>query len=637
MNSKLSGRCLIPIMILMFFTVRLAPVYPQGVELTEEIFFQPIETVITAGRTEQSIERAPATVAVISSDEIKASGALTVPELLRLVPGLDVVTVTASHSEVNARGLNQILSNKMLVLIDGRSVYLDFFGGIIWQGLPIVLDQIDRIEIVRSPSSALYGANAFSGVVNIITKTPRQLHGSHIVVQGGQNSSLNTSFVAGNWKGNTGYRVALGTRQINSYDDAEKESERHVLGNILVEHRFDNDAKLSLEAGLIDGSIVQIVRLDQNKFDATTTYAKMNLDHDSWKLQAFWNRGSETGQAFFPPGPDVDILYNTFDLEAQQKLDLGMNNTFIYGTSYRFCTIESSIIDKAHEQNLFAGYFQDEYRPLPELSFLAGGRIDYHPLAGVNFSPRGSMIYAPDGSHTFRISVGQAFRNPSFTDSYIQVETNDIPGFDFGVKINGQPDLESEKITTYEFGYTYYPSHRFRWEVDVFTYNFNDYIGPGAVQYPGGLPVQSFVNLGSARAYGFELSADIVPVHWMKLSSNYSYQDMDNNYTVLKQQSSPYHKANFKTFISLPCCLSASFLASYVGKTIWEVPTEDGGYGVSETEAHTRCDAKLSFLYKKRNLDVFIAAYNVFNNRQREYPLAEAIKRRVTAGFNWSF
>ena len=606
-------------------------------ELTEEVFFQPIETVITAGRTEQSIERAPATVTVISSEEIRASGAMTIPELLRLVPGLDVMTISSSHSEVNARGLNQVLSNKLLVLIDGRSVYFDFFGGVIWQSFPIPLDQIDRIEIVRSPSSALYGANAFSGVINIITKTPRQLHGGRLTMRGGENSTLYTSYVQGNRKGNTGYRLALGSRQINSFRDPEMDSEDVVLGNLYLEHRFENDAKLSVETGLSHGSLVQNVRLQDNKFDATTTYAKMNLDHGSFALQAFWNRGDESTSAFFPPGDDIDILYNTYDLEAQHTVSLAMKHTFIYGASYRFNTIESNIIDRDHEQNLIAGYFQDEYRPVPEVSIFAGARIDHHPLVGMNFSPRGSVIYAPTNRHTFRISISRAFRNPSFTDSYIQLSIPPPPGLPIGVQLVGEPDLGSEKITTYEFGYTYFPRHYFRWEVDVFAYKFNDYIATGALNMESGIPVQSFVNLGSATAYGFELTADLLPAPWLKVSSNYSYQNLDNNYTVEKEQESPSHKANFRVFLFLPASFSASFSASYVGKTKWEIPTLTGGFDPTPTKAHTRCDARLGYLLEKSSLEIFLAAYNLFDSRHVEYPLGEEIRRRVTGGVSYSF
>jgi len=629
MSFRLTKKCMM--ILLLLFNLQVISSYSQETGLTEEVLFQPIETVITAGRTEQSIERAPATITVISSEEIKSSGALSIPELLRFVPGIDVMTITASHSEVNARGLNQLLSNKLLVLIDGRSVYFDFYGGVIWQGLPILMNQIDRIEIVRSPGSALYGANAFSGVINIITKNPRQLNGGHIQVQTGENGAVHTSAVVGDWKGDTGYRFALGTRKINSYRDPDTESEDHVIGNFYIEHRLKNDAKLSAEAGMGRGSIVQIARIEETKFEATTSYAKMNFEQGSFKLQAFWNRGDEIGGAFFPPGDDVDILFNTFDLEAQHMLELGKKNSFIYGGSYRFNKIESNLIDRDHNQNLSAAYFQNEYRPLAEMSLLVGARVDHHPLVGINISPRGSFIYSPTSHHTVKFSVGKAFRNPSFTDSYIKLATP------LGLQVIGESDLESETITTYEIGYMFFPGYRLRTEVNLFKYSFKDYIGFGEPALVDQIPVQSFVNLGSATSHGFEVSADIIPIRWLKVSSNYSYQELDNKYTVLKEQYPAKHKANIKLFFSLPRGLSASFLTGYSGEGKWEVPTQQGDYAEALIKAHTRCDGRLAYLLENQRLELFAAVYNMWDTGNKEYPFGEGIRRRIVGGINFSY
>ena len=634
MRPQILMKGMVLVLILCFFA---SVTSAQQSELTEEVFFQPIETVITAGRTEQSIERAPATVTVISSEEIQASGAMTIPELLRFVPGVDVMSITSSHSEVNARGLNQLLSNKMLVLIDGRSVYFDFFGGTIWQGLPVLLNQIDRIEIVRSPGSALYGANAFSGVINIITKTPRQLNGGHLQIQGGEHSTLYSSLVHGDWKGDTGFRFAMGTRNINSFRDSDDESEDVALGNFYLEHRLSNDTKVSAEAGQSRGSIVQIPRIDYNTFDATTSYAKMNLEHKSFNLQAFWNRGDETGGAIIPPGDDVDILYDTLDIEGQHIIEIGKANTFVYGASYRFNTIQSNMIDRDHEQNLLAAYFQDEYRFSPSVSLLFGGRVDHHPLVGLNLSPRGSLIYAPTGHHTVRLSVGKAFRNPSFTDSYIYLTTN-FPGPQ-NFRIEGEKDLESEKITTYEVGYMFFPGYRLRAEINAFHYELKDYIGTGTLSIDpvDNVPVQSYVNLGTAKANGFEVSADVIPLRMLKVSANYSYQDLENKYTVHQAQYPPEHKANIKMFLTLPHGLSASFLASYVGETMWETPNLDGSYSESLTDSHIRCDSKVGYLFEEMRIELFAAAYNLFDSGHKEHPFAEKIRRRVIVGFNYTY
>ena len=454
-------------------------------------------------------------------------------------------------------------------------------------------------------------------------------------MQGGENSTIYSSFLLGKRKGDTGYKVALGTRHMNSFGGEDTEFEDVALGNFSIDHRFANDAKLSVEGGLIHGTIAQNVRLEDVKFDATTSFMKMNFDKGPFTLQAFWNRGDETSEPFFPGGEkDTDILYNTLDLEAQHAVNLGLKNSFIYGLNYRYNTIESNIIDKEHKQNLVAGYFQNEYRPVPEVSLLAGARVDHHPLVGVNFSPRGSVVYAPTPNHTFRVSIGRAFRNPSFTDSYIQVL---IPGQPIGVQIVGEPDLESEKITTYEFGYVYFPRYYFRWEIDIFAYKFSDYIAPGPLDFSSGLPVQSYVNLGSATAYGFELTADLIPAPWVKLSANYSYQNLDNKYTVLKQQLPPKNKANFKSFLSLPSGISASFSASFVGKTKWEIATPQGAYELQETGSHTRCDARLAYNPGKKNLELFTAVYNLFNSVHKEYPRGGNLERRATAGMRVSF
>ena len=607
----------------------------QTPELTEEFIFQPIETVITAGRTEQSIERAPATVTVISAEEIRASGALNIPELLSLVPGLDVATISSSHFEVNARGLNQLLSNKLLVLIDGRSAYFDFFGGVIWPALQIVMDQIDRIEIVRSPSSALYGANAFSGVINIITKSPRQIGGSHFSLRAGEQSTLYSSFLYGVRKGDTGFRFALGGRSMNSFGKSARDFEDNVLGNLLLEHRFADDSRLSVEGGLIHGTVSQLVRLNNNDFDATTSYSRLNYNKGTFSLQTFWNRGDETGDPFFPGSAPVDILYNTFDVEAQNTFKLRSNHTFIGGLTYRFNTIESNVIDKNHQQNLIAVYFQDEYRPIPEVSLLGGARIDHHPLVGVNVSPRGSLIYSPTGRHTFRASVGRAFRNPSFTDSYFKLYVPLAP--DFGFNLLGASDLKSEKITTYELGYTFFPKHYFRSEIDLFTYRFKDYIEPGQLDTTVFPLVQSFVNLGSARAWGLEVTLDVLPAPWIKLSGNYSYQSLTNDYTLLEQQQPASNKFNFKAFLSLPGNLTTSFSVSYLGRTTWEVPDPLGNYYAAETDSRTRCDTKIAYNALKNHVEVFLAAYDLFDSRYREYPSGEEIRRRITSGISISF
>lgn len=617
------------------------PGHANAQALTEEMIFQPIETVITAGRTEQRIERAPATVTVISAEEIRASGAMNIPELLSFVPGLDVTTVSSSHFEVNARGLNQILSNKLLVLIDGRSAYFDFFGGVIWPALQIVMEQIDRIEVVRSPSSALYGANAFSGVVNIITKAPRQIDGTTVSVRGGEQGSIYSSLVHGKRYGDTSVKFALGGRRMDNFgNNPNRRFENNLLGNIFVSHRFGANQMLAVEGGVINGTVTQNVRVSDNDFDATTSYGKLNYEYGDFSLQSFWNHGTETGDPFFEGTDDAEILYNTFDIEAQQTLELANRHTLVIGGSYRYNTIESNLTGFEHCQNLLAAYLQEEYRPIPEVSLLGGMRVDRHPLVGTNFSPRASLIYAPTGRHTFRTSVGRAFRNPSFTDSYFDLTVPLPEPAPPSFTLVGKSDLKSEKITTYEFGYTYFPRHFFRAELNFFLYRFSDYIGVDTLGFnqANARLEQSYVNSGSAKNHGFELAFDVLPCPWIKLSANYSYQDLTNNFSVLEKQLPTKHKLNFKSFLNLPYNLSCYLALSRINKSIWEIPTAEGKYLEAAAEAHTRLDARLAWETLQKRAELFVAGYNLLDHGYSEYPvLGETIHRRVTTGCRFTF
>src|SRR5438093_456289 len=155
---------------------------------TDEDIFE--EQVVTAGVHASSEAKAPASLTVISADEIRLTGASTIPEILRRVPGVDVAEMNPSDTNVSIRGFNRRIANKVLVLVDGRSVYQDFLGGTFWPLVDVAVPDIARIEVVRGPGSALYGANAFAGVVNIITRTGEEAAGVRAYAQAGNHNTF---------------------------------------------------------------------------------------------------------------------------------------------------------------------------------------------------------------------------------------------------------------------------------------------------------------------------------------------------------------------------------------------------------------------------------------------------------------
>ena len=193
----------------------------KAVPKRELLLMMEIPIVITAARKEQPITEAPSTISVITEEDIRQSGAINLPDILRMVPGLDIMSVRLSDFNVTARGFNHLTANGMLSLIDGRSVYLDFLGTTLWDELPFVLEDIKRIEIIRGPGSALYGANAFHGVVNIITKSPRDLKGTLCKAVVGQLSTHLGSVIHAGVTDKLGYKFLFRWGEINQWRDKE--------------------------------------------------------------------------------------------------------------------------------------------------------------------------------------------------------------------------------------------------------------------------------------------------------------------------------------------------------------------------------------------------------------------------------
>jgi len=219
-------------------------------QLQDEALYLKEETVSIASRYEQPISQAPSDVYVITGEDILNSGATDIPTLLRQVPGMEVMQMNAVDFNVSVRGNNQLKANKLLVLVDGRSIYIDQSALVLWKFLPVALTEIKRIEILKGPASAVYGFNAFDGVANIITKSPEEIKGTTLQVSGGDVGTLLTSVVQAGTMGNWGYRLSAGHEQSQQWLDrsvAALNGQR--LGGV-AEYRLLGNRKIRAEAGI---------------------------------------------------------------------------------------------------------------------------------------------------------------------------------------------------------------------------------------------------------------------------------------------------------------------------------------------------------------------------------------------------
>lgn len=424
-----------------------APKPPDNLKARTEDVFE--ETVVTASRGKQSPLDAPNSTAVITEQDIRLSGITKIPELLRRLAGIDIMEVTGGQTEVSIRGFNQRLSNKVLVLVDGRSVYVDLLGATFWQALSIGVEDIDRIEVVRGPGSALYGADAFNGVINILTKRPGQGKNGVSGGYGSQSTAHGSLWASGQNKG-FGWRAAAGydylprwSREVpNGRADVrlgvsdQVESARTVRIDVRGNQKLGKETNIYLGGGLVQGNL-EVLGLgalnDLMLPNLAATDLTGGLSSKYVELRTFWNRFRSDsvlnvayeGQSLLPSRAEQNIVDNEIQLKAGFDVSPTIRNELRAGGSYRFKDVNWTFLDKRRTEHHFGIFFHDELTLGKTVTVVGDMRLDYVPyLARFVPSPRGALLFHPTKRSTVRANVATAFRKPTFLESYLRLPVN---------------------------------------------------------------------------------------------------------------------------------------------------------------------------------------------------------------------
>jgi iron complex outermembrane receptor protein len=461
------------------------------------------QVVVTASRTDQEVVNAPASVSLVTAETIQNSPATNIGELLRAVPGINVAQLTARDVNLTTRGATSTLATSQLALVDGRSVYLDFFGMVMWDLVPTNASEIKQIEVIRGPASAVWGANAMSGVVNVITMSPRELaaDGASSLTVGGGFFDRDT---AGEDNGTGGLFHVNGTH-------AEAVNDRWSYK--LSAGFFTQDA-LPRPTGTIPNSFntpyppYPNSGTSQPKFDARVDYemaesgrlafsggvagtegiihsgiGPFDIESGS-RLTYFSGRYQKGGRhiGFFtnilngdavnflsrePSGAFLPLLFDTttFDIEASDLRTIGTRHVVSFGGNFRHNGFDISIAPNGDDRNEGGAYVQDEIFLTDRFRWVVGGRLDmFSSIDNPVFSPRTTLMYKPSPNQTVRASFNRAFRAPSFINNNLDVALLNqvnlslispaLSQFVFPFRAVGNPDLEQETMTAYEIGYT---------------------------------------------------------------------------------------------------------------------------------------------------------------------------------------
>lgn len=634
------------------------------------------EVVVSASRQATSPADAPAATTIITAEQIRLSGATSIQELLRAVPGMSILTMGASDANLAMRGFNQRVSNKLLVLIDGRSTYLDFLGGTLYNNLSIQLQDIERIEVLRGPNSTLYGANAFGGVVNIITKQPGAEQGGQVAVTGGSGETILSNVQFSGRQGIFGYRGSVGFEQTNRYEsevgqrsDLEYvQTDPDLAGRALkanVGFRLVPTRKISL--GLSGGLTYQ----GMNFFalglfrDFWLEGLRSNLKFDAkfggLNIRAFWNYFNVVAsESYIPIGGspvahnqpvsnvvDVEANYTASAMTGPVKHDLAL------GAGYRLKTIDWEWLPEAKVEQHLKGFVEDRITFAPQFATVLGFRFDHHPLVGFTPSPRVAFMIKPTERQSLRLSAGTAFRTPTFLESYLDLK---VPtGVVTGVSINsrGSTDLEPENIVSAEVGYVFEDSDFLSFEVAAYYQRVTNLIALGPIEAPDqvqGLQDGRFVagastfgNIGDVfHGIGAEGGIHAFPVRGLDIRANYSF-----NYTIdeallndgvddFRDKRHPMHSAHIGASYRAPFGLDANVDVHIVSEV--SVPersfSPDGEVLIEgcESDAYAMVNARVGYRLLKDRLEFGVTAFNIggwVDGGHREHCFATRVGPRV--------
>jgi outer membrane receptor for ferrienterochelin and colicin len=637
-----------------------APQAAQEAPLAEELeLIKEEESVSIASRYEQPISQAPSEVFVITDEDIRHSGAIDIPTLLRRIPGMEVMQMNGADFNVSVRGDNQPGANKLLVMVDGRSIYIDVQGAMFWKLLPVTLPEIKRIEVLKGPASAVWGFNAFDGVINIITKSPEEMRGTTLQFGGGNFGTVTASAIQAGTYNKFGYRLSIGHNQNADWTNRNALAFRDNLFNVLTEYALSPESKIKVAGGLVDSNAFNSI-LAQDVIDPTRpaqAYASVGYERPNFFVRAFWNQYTDTSNpVFLPPlapfltlgakdgSPTQTFNANTYNIDVQHSLELLPRNRLTYGANYRYNTLSSNGISQYSTENRLGFFFQDEWNVAKPITLIAGLRYDLDTFINPTLSPRVALLYTPSPDHTFRLSGSVAYRPPTLLEknSANQVTTNPPLPPETTVIVGGQ-SLSPEQIVSYDLGYQgWYAKHRLRLRLDAFFNHISDLIS-ARNQSP---TVATYVNdPGSADIYGAEAGIEFLATKWLTGFANYSYQDIRQSFTGRVQRGGPHNKFNVGMRGEWDNGLSAEAIYHYYGSAIYPPGQSFSSFAQAglvtlpdpQVGAYNLLNMRGAYKFWRqkasagylREAEVAISVFNALDDRAREYPTGEQIGRRI--------
>ena len=598
-------------------------------------------TVITVSKRPEALRRSPSAIHVITGDQIRQSGATSIPESLRMAPGVHVGRVDSSTWAISTRGFSEVFANKQLVMIDGRSVYTPLFAGVFWEVTDTFMEDIDRIEVIRGPGASIWGANAVNGVINVITKHSRETQGGLIYAGSGTHERGFTGVRHGGELGEHGHFRVYGKHfqrdNLVNPDGSDANDRWYVnRGGFRADIEPDGPTSFTLHGDVYDGAtndIVSEVQPDPNmpgqyitvRAPGTTmlygghllgqiTYS--GLTDSQLDLQAYYDYSVHASRIFREER-------HTFDTEIKHHWDIADRHRITSGLGYRVTAdrMDNSFTLQFHPehktQHLYSAFAQDEIALVHDrLYWTLGSKIEHNDATGFEVQPGTRLLWLPTERQAVWAAVSRALRTPARADRNVRANSEQSGAL---VSIFGNDSLRAEEMIGYELGYRVQPEDRLTLDFALFYNEYNRLVAldnEGFQMDPNDPHVRIVgVNASEGETYGGEVAASWQAGEWWRWRASYSLLRMalrsdpgvDDPRAALAEGRSPRHQISLHSTLDLPDGWQFSTGARYVDN----LPADGIG-------SYSQADARLAWRPGRGNVEFSVVGQNLLRSQHTE-------------------
>jgi iron complex outermembrane receptor protein len=617
----------------------------------EDLMFMDV-SVFTASKMDQLLRDAPATIYVVTAEDIKLSGATQLSEALQMVPGLNLRRGVAGSAHIGGIwGIMGVPTNKIVLLLNGMQWTQASYNDPLFSIPAVPLTDIEKIEVLEGPGSSLYGSNAVTGVINIITKKTKNTRGAQVSLTGGQYATyLGSLRYGGSVKDNLDYRVTLSYTQRDDFGTIpyahESPSQSMSAENLALDYRINDNSSLSFLGGAIqmpyaqqeyettgvtnyDDSHSEFLHLKYiiNKPDVTIGASWLNNDNAKNAITF----GNNTNTQFVQMGK----------IEVQNTLRPFTRNTLVWGVDTGQSLADAAMYNGKQYVSQSGIFFDDTYKITDWFTVNGGVRYSKTSVASDAVAvDRVSLMFYPWANHRVRLTQGTSYRDPSITEMYYTNRTTyRIPsGATLYYDVFSHSDLKPEKAESYEASYMGIIGNA-GVTVSAYTMNVKDFI---SLQYtsfwaPGAPRRIDFVNGGEARIAGSEVEVQYLFTKWLSGKANYTNNCSREVAAPGKDflTQTPQHMAGAQLTAKFNNRLTCNLSSNYVDQTVWKYNASWGGGGTAD--AYTITNLYVGYALSSR-AEVSLAAADLFDTQYSEYPIAGLkIGRRITGTITYNF